>query len=120
MKNSLAPARIACRMRSGSAVSATAKTPAPDDAARRRSIVAMPDEASPRRSTMTMSGGVLSRAPRPSSRLTGTAAARTILSICFRNPSSSLTMRPTSWAMANPANARSYGFLPLVFASSAS
>jgi hypothetical protein len=51
-KNSLAPARIACRIRSGSAEPATAKIATPGCAARSRSIVAIPDDASERMSMM--------------------------------------------------------------------
>ncbi len=97
VKNSFAPARIDDRMTSGSAVCATAKMPAPGDAARRRSIPAIADSASPRMSTMTTSGVSVSRAE--SMTLTGTAPARSSFPICFLNPSSSLTMSPTSCAM---------------------
>ena len=55
-KNSLAPARIACRIRSGSAAPAIAKIATVGCPARRRSIAAIPDDASARMSTTTMSG----------------------------------------------------------------
>ena len=62
MKNSLAPARMACRIKSGSALIATAKMPAPGVPVRSRSTVGMADAASPRISTMMRSGGTR-RAP---------------------------------------------------------
>ena len=61
VKNSLAPARMACRIRSGSATWATAKMAEPGRPARSRSMVPMAEDESPRASTMTTSGATPSR-----------------------------------------------------------
>ena len=71
-KNSFAPARIAWRIRSGSALSATAKMLDAGAAARRRSMPAIADDASPRMSTMRSSGMWSRAARRLSMTLTGT------------------------------------------------
>ena len=59
-KNSFAPARIAWRIRSGSAAAAMAKIATVGCPARSRSMAAMPDEASARMSTTTTSGPAVS------------------------------------------------------------
>src|SRR5258708_18196737 len=99
VKNSFAPARIDCRMRSGSAASATAKMPAPGTPARSRSMFDIADDASPRVSTMIKSGCAPSRIALASITLTGIEPARSSRPTCFRNASSSERMRPTSCAM---------------------
>jgi hypothetical protein len=72
-KNSLAPARMASRIMSGSLVSATTKMPTPGADARSRSMVDIADDMSPRASTMARSGCAPSRA---SVTLTGIAPDR--------------------------------------------
>src|SRR5262249_10525932 len=107
VKNSFAPARIECRMRSGSALSATAKMASAGDDPRRRSIVDIADVASPRTSTTTRSGAAArpSRDMRSSIRLMGTAPERSIRPIWLLKPSSSLKIDAASWAMLlNQAN----------------
>jgi hypothetical protein len=99
VKNSFAPARMAWRIRSGSAASAMAKMPALAAEARSRSMPAMADEASPRMSTMMTSGEVPSRVRRSSSRLTDSAPERSIRSICFLKASSWETICAMSCAM---------------------
>jgi len=102
VKNSFAPARIDCRIRSGSACIATAKIPAFGAAARMRSIVDMAEDGSPRVSTMTRSSAALSRASRSSMMLTGIAPERRSRPICVVKASSPLTINPTSCAMWFP------------------
>jgi hypothetical protein len=75
-KNSFAPARMAWRIRSGSAAAAIAMIARLGLLARSRSIAAIPDEASERMSTTTRSGPMPS-AERPSTMPTGTPQART-------------------------------------------
>jgi hypothetical protein len=75
-KNSLAPARIAWRINSGSEAAATAKIATFACAARSRSIVAMPEEASARMSTMNTSGTAVSPGRRSSTIPMGTPHAR--------------------------------------------
>jgi hypothetical protein len=99
-KNSLAPARIACRIRSGSAAAAIAKTATPAWPARSRSMAAIPDDTSWRISTTTTSGPTPSAVARPSVMPTGTPHARISRAMCFLNSSSWLTMSAVSCAMA--------------------
>jgi hypothetical protein len=87
-KNSLAPARIACRMRSGSAAFAIANTATFPFPARSRSIAAIPDGASERISTTTRSGPTPSALARPSTMPTGTPPARSRRETCRLNSSS--------------------------------
>ncbi len=61
VKNSLAPARIAWRMRSGSAADAMAKMPVAGALALMRSMFAIADDTSVRMSTTTRSAGDPSR-----------------------------------------------------------
>ena len=89
VKNSLAPARIACRISSGSAASATAKMPAPGAPRAAARCVAIADDASPRVSTMTTSGAAPVARARSSSTLTGIAPERSRRPRCFLKSSSS-------------------------------
>ena len=98
-KNSLAPARIAPRIRSDSAVMATAKMAIDAWVARSRSIAAMPEAASARRSTTATSGCEPSVA-RPSTIPTGTPHARSSVAAWRLKSSSWLTMSAVSCAMS--------------------
>ena len=98
-KNSFAPARIAWRIRSGSAAPATAKIATAGCAARSRSIVAIPDEASARMSTMKTSDAAVSPARRSSTMPTGTPHARSRRAISRLHCSSWLRIETASCAM---------------------
>jgi hypothetical protein len=87
-KNSLAPARIAWRMRSGSVAVATAKIASDGLPARSRSMAAIPDDTSPRMSTTARSGPAPSTLARPSVIPTGTPHALSIRAAWRLNSSS--------------------------------
>ena len=114
MKNSLAPARIAWRISSGSVVCATAKIAVVVCAARRRSIAAMPEAASPRMSTVTTSGDVCSAPWRSSITPMGTPLGRSRRPIVRRNSSSCETTSAASWAMGSYSTRRmAFGNAPV-------
>ena len=105
-KNSFAPARIACRIRSGSAAVAIANTAMLLLPARRRSMDAIPDDASERMSTTTRSGPTPSAVARPSTIPTGTPPARSNRETCRLNSSSCVTIAAANCAIVSYCTSR--------------
>ncbi len=99
VRNSFAPARIACRMTSGCASSATTKMAIDGEAKRSRSTAAIARATSVRASTITRSACEPSRENGSPPRLTGVDPVRSTPAMSFLHLSSSVRIDATRRAM---------------------